>query len=78
MLVSDTVAVLHLQYNTPYPLVINVTVTDVLKQSGHPPKHAFNIAFMGGAGDVSVQSRSLVLEKETASKLVTGGGLENL
>ena len=33
---------------------------------------------MGGAGDVSVQSRSLVLEKETASKLVTEGGLENL
>ena len=36
MLVSDMFAVLHLQYNTPYPLVINVTVTDVLKQSGHP------------------------------------------
>ena len=78
MLVSDMVAVLHLQYNSPIPPCHQCYCYRCSETKRPPPKHAFNIAFMRGAGDVSVQSQSLVLEKETASKLVTGGGLENL
>ena len=69
MLVSDMVAVLHLQYNPPIPLVISVTVTDVLKQSGHPQNMPSTLLSGGVRGTSVFNHSALYLRKRQLQNL---------
>ena len=80
MLVSDMVAVIHLSVQLPHtPLVINVTVTDVLKQTGHSQKLMPSTLLSGGCGGMSLFNQGAwYLRKRQLQHFATGGGLENL